>query len=375
MSEYDPKVLDLYTDFLITSFGPVTATGLSRILAGQVSHDQVSRMLLHSHLDNKSLWKRVKPLIRQIQSEAGVMIIDDCVAEKPHMEENAVIQYHYDHSVGRTVKGINFVSCCYETPVQDLSICVPVQVEVIEKTELYENERTGELRYRSKKTKNEVFQDLLRAVQQNQIPFSYVLCDVWFSSAENMTFIRTQLKKHFVMPIKSNRLVRLLAEGDTVEHHPGQKKVFQAVETLQLTEDQTYRAEIKGLGVEVLLLRHVYKNADGSVGVVFLVSSDLTLSGTALFDLQQRRWKIEPYHKSLKQNASLMQSPARTAWTQRNHVFASLLGYVKLETLKLQGRVNHFALRTRIYTRAVQAAWEELRSLREQFKSHASLGA
>jgi hypothetical protein len=36
------KSLDLYTDYLISSFSRVTATGLARLLDGQVSHDQIT---------------------------------------------------------------------------------------------------------------------------------------------------------------------------------------------------------------------------------------------------------------------------------------------------------------------------------------------
>jgi hypothetical protein len=41
----NPEHFDLYTDYLISSFGPTTATGLSRLLEGQLSHDQVTRLL------------------------------------------------------------------------------------------------------------------------------------------------------------------------------------------------------------------------------------------------------------------------------------------------------------------------------------------
>lgn len=37
--------LDLYTDYLISSFGPTTATGLAALLDGRLSHDQVTRLL------------------------------------------------------------------------------------------------------------------------------------------------------------------------------------------------------------------------------------------------------------------------------------------------------------------------------------------
>ena len=37
--------LDLYTDYLLSSTGPTTATGLSRLLEGALSHDHITRWL------------------------------------------------------------------------------------------------------------------------------------------------------------------------------------------------------------------------------------------------------------------------------------------------------------------------------------------
>lgn len=39
------KLLDLYSDYLISQGYYATATGLASILDGEVSHDQVSRFL------------------------------------------------------------------------------------------------------------------------------------------------------------------------------------------------------------------------------------------------------------------------------------------------------------------------------------------
>jgi len=37
--------LELYTDYLLSTFGYATATGLSQIVNGQVSHGQITRFL------------------------------------------------------------------------------------------------------------------------------------------------------------------------------------------------------------------------------------------------------------------------------------------------------------------------------------------
>jgi len=44
---------------------------------------------------------------------------------------------------------------------------------------------------------------------KNQIPFRYVVADTRYASVENMRLIRIVLKKHFIMPLKSNRNVAL----------------------------------------------------------------------------------------------------------------------------------------------------------------------
>ena len=58
MSKTD--IFDLYTDYLITSLSYTTATGLSTILDGAVSHDQVARFLSQQDLTSKELWKVIK---------------------------------------------------------------------------------------------------------------------------------------------------------------------------------------------------------------------------------------------------------------------------------------------------------------------------
>ena len=41
------------------------------------------------------------------------------------------------------------------------------------------------------------------------------------------------------------------------------------------------------------------------------------------------RWNVEPYHKSLKQKASLEKSYTQTVTTQTDHLLAALYGYIK----------------------------------------------
>lgn len=61
------------------------------------------------------------------------------------------------------------------------------------------------------------------------------------------------------------------------------------------------------------------------------------------------------FHKSIKQNTSLEKSPARRKESQSNHMFASILAYIKLEKLKVLNSINHFAMKAKIYINSVKA--------------------
>ena len=80
--------LELYTDYLIcNASGYATATGLSAMLNGEISHDQITRFLSSSKQGSKELWLKVKSVVRQIETEDGVLIFDDSIAEKEWTDE------------------------------------------------------------------------------------------------------------------------------------------------------------------------------------------------------------------------------------------------------------------------------------------------
>ena len=58
--------IDIYTDYLISSTGLTTATGLSQLLDGAVSHDKITLELSKGEYDSKYLWQYVKPLVKEL---------------------------------------------------------------------------------------------------------------------------------------------------------------------------------------------------------------------------------------------------------------------------------------------------------------------
>ncbi len=100
------EMINLYSDYLISSFGKTTATGISELLNGVYSHDQFTRLLSNNSFDSSHLWKLVKSKVREIETNDGVIIFDDTIQEKKYSKENELILYNYDHTLNTTIKGI-----------------------------------------------------------------------------------------------------------------------------------------------------------------------------------------------------------------------------------------------------------------------------
>ena len=198
--------------------------------------------------------------------------------------------------------------------------------------------------------------DMIQTAINNQLKFSYILMDTWFSAKENFEFI-TKKKKHFIAALKSNRLLATSLDNK----YQGD---FQRVDSLELSDKESIRGYIKGYDKEVIIVRRIFTNKDGSAGVLNLVCSDTTLNGGAISTIYEKRWKVEEFHKSLKHNVDLAKSPTKTVKTQSNHIFLSVLSFFKLERLKIKHKVNHFALRAKLLIKANQVAFAELQVLK-----------
>jgi len=356
------SILDLYTDYLMASFNLATATGMSATLEGALSHDQISRFLGAGLAGQKDYWKCVKSLVRRIETDDGIIKIDDTILEKPYSEENDIICWHHDHSKkgrDKSVKGIQIVNFLYENRVHSNTISIPIAFELIKKTEQYFDKKANKLKRRSPVSKHEMVQQRLRILQQlNKVKFKYLLWDTWFSSAKNFKFVHHELKKYFVAALKSNRTVALSWEDKL-------QGKFQKVSELDLQEHHTKRVWLKGLDFPVLLTKQVFLNKDGSRGELYVVTNDLELIAEAISIIYQSRWNVEELHKSLKQNVGLEKSPTKNEVTQSNHIFATMIAWTKLEMLSKLKHTNHFALKSQLYLKALQTAFNQVQLLKQ----------
>ena len=352
------NLLDIYSDYLIAQNGYATATGLSQMLDGQISHDKITRFLNGTEYSSKELWEYVKPNIRKIEeTTGGVLILDDSIEEKTYTDENELISWHYSHAKKRCVKGINILSCL----VRYGDLALPVSYEPILKNISFCDVKTKKERRRASIDKNEIFRTIIDQAKKNEILFDYVLADNWFGSKKNMEFVHYDMKKKFIIGIKTNRLVCLM-EGE-------KKGQYQNLSAFSFKDGEKRIVCLKDCAFSVALITKIFKNEDGSTGTLYLVTNDLESSSDQIYEVYKKRWRIEEYHKSIKQNASLEKSPTKVVRSQRNHIFASIIAYCKLEFLKVKTCLNHFALKYKLLLKANQIAFLELKKLYESASS------
>lgn len=171
---------------------------------------------------------------------------------------------------------------------------LPIAFEAIRKNLYFCTLSDRKEKRRSNISKNEFFRNMLQQAVDNQVKFDYILADNWFGAKKNMEFIHYDMEKTFIFGMKANRLIALSER----ERKEGQ---YQSLNSLNLRDEETKIVWLKDLSFPVRVLRRIFKNENGTTGTLYLVTNDLNLDAEQIYDIYQKRWRIEEYHKSVKQ--------------------------------------------------------------------------
>jgi hypothetical protein len=221
--------LEHYTAFLLAEPKHGGCVRLAEVSGEAFTHDAVNRFLRRECFEPRDLFEQVRS---QISLEGGTLSVDDTVLDKPYSQEGKtdLVGYFWSGKHGRAVKGINLVTLLYS---DGRGVRVPVNWRAVDKAE--------------KKTKNELFREMLEEVLAWGLRPAWVSADAWYSSLENLKFLR----KHelgFLVGLEKNRT---LSER---EHE------YRRVEELALPERGRV-LHLRGFGF-VSVFRTIDKNND-----------------------------------------------------------------------------------------------------------------
>jgi hypothetical protein len=315
-----PKVTDEdYINFIIATPRSVTATEAERVQPNSTNaaaHDAFTRLLERLEPDSKTLWEEAKS---QIDLNNGVLVLDDSTLEKPYSPFNAVVYRHWSGKQGEVVEGINLITLLWT----DGARCVPVDYRVFNK------DRDG-------KTKNDHFSEMLLEAFERGFNPDLVCFDSWYASIENLKLCRA-LGWHFLTRLKSNRQIRF------------GKERLQPVSEAGLCGGGTV-CWLKGFG-EIKVFRVIATNGAAEYWATSLFQmTEPERERFALF-----AWRIEMYHRALKQQCLIERAQCRRSRPVLNHIGLCIRAFVRLESHCYREKMSWFEAKTSIIRDAVRA--------------------
>ncbi|MDN7026252.1 transposase, partial [Methanoculleus sp. FWC-SCC1] len=313
------KCTDLdYINFLTASSNYFTCTEAERCQPADSSspaHDAFTRLLQRQPSDTEALWNEVTDCVCR---DSGYLVVDDTTLDKPYAKKMDLVYYHWSGKHHRAVPGITLVTLLWT----DGGTLIPVDFRI------YDPDRDG-------KTKNDHFLDMLQIAKERGFQPEYVLFDSWYSSIENLKAIRRH-EWHWLTRLKKNRLVNPDKTGNV----------------------QVHTIEIPPEGLIVHLKAYgfvkVFRKEDPEGNEDFWATDILGLKEARREELAKSAWKIEIFHRGVKQFCGVEKCQARKAQSQRTHVLMAVRAFVRLEINRIKTGVSWFEAKAQIHREAIK---------------------
>ena len=162
---------------------------------------------------------------------------------------------------------------------------------------------------------------LKHSIEQKQLKFKYVLMDTWYANKDIMLYI-DNLQKIYYCPLKSNRKV-----DDSKGLNP-----YKAVSDLNWTDTEQQNGKlIKIHGFPKDYKVQLFRVAVNDNRTDWIVTNDTTQdSSDDTRNVCAIRWKIEQFHREIKQLTGIENNQCRKARIWRNHICCCMLVWVQL---------------------------------------------
>jgi hypothetical protein len=267
--------------------------------------------------DAETLWAEAQT---QIDLSGGILVLDDSTLEKPYSEFNALVYRHWSGKQKEVVGGINLITLLWTDGVR----CVPVDYRIFDK------DTDG-------KTKNDHFSEMLMTAFERGFNPQLVCFDSWYGSIDNLKLCRA-LGWHFLTRLKANRQIRV--SGSTL----------QAVSEAGLCGGDGTLLWLKGFG-EIKVFR--VRATDGASE--YWATSLRAMTEAERETQAKSAWRIEMYHRGLKQQCLIERAQCRRRRPVINHIGLCIRAFVRIESHCYRERISWIEAKTRIIRDAVRA--------------------
>lgn len=299
-----------YCQFLISAQNNFTMTAMSEFFTG-VAHDKINRWTAETKLTPSILWEYTKPIV---ENRRGYIIVDDTIIEKDRGKEIDLTNLCYSPSDKRYVNGINLTSLLWT----DGNKHIPFDYRI------YAPALDG-------KTKNDHFRDMLKLAKERNLTPKAVLMDSWYASVDNLKAINS-FGWIWITELKKNRIIN---HNDRLEN-------------IRIPKEGLV-VHLRAYGFVKVTERVI---ANDHIG--YIATNNINFSADDISKGYAERWKIEEYHRGLKQTTGIEECQARIGRIQRNHIFCSILAFLTLEAKRIKENISWYQSKYSIIKDAIR---------------------
>jgi hypothetical protein len=319
-----------YGQFLVNSPVNVTGTYFADTSSG-FAHDRVSDFLKHSKLTPRII--RDKALSEIPLTPHGFVLFDDSVIDKDFSFDIEMVRSQYSGNAHDVIKGIGVVTCVYYSPTTDQFYALDYRI--------FDPERDG-------LSKLDHVRDMLDILKARNVAYGYVLMDSWYAVTELMVHIH-ELGKIYYCPLKNNRKV----------DDSGGTRPYRAVSTLSWDQTDLATGKIikvhkfpRDMKVKLFCVPVSTNRTD------YVITNDMTQSSMdGVRKACAIRWKIEEFHRELKQVTGIEKCQARKGRSQRNHINLCIQAWMVLKTASIAAGVTIYEQKNKPLRDYVAERW------------------
>lgn len=289
-----------YIAYLMSEPKGSSCVRVGRVL--EISHDEVTRFLSGSDFTGKDLFDKASPFI---ELAGGILSVDDTVIDKPFSkpEKAELVAKFYSGRHHKTVVGISLIVLHYT----DLyGVGMPVNWRVY--------------RHSENKSKNDYFQEMLKEALLWGLKPWMVTADAWYSSVENLKFLKNQ-EVGFMVGLEKNRII------SSLPHH------YEKLEEAAIPETGLY-THLKGFDF-IKVFQTVDKEGHGRYYGVYLQEPETCrhFSKEKFDPLRKQHWQIELLFRAIKQLVHCSHFFVRKTAAVKTHLFCVLRAFQRLVAL------------------------------------------
>ena len=319
-----------YGQFLTNSHTNFTGTYFADTV-DDLRHDSVYRFLKDNKITPAMLREKVMPGL--IESPDGFVVFDDTVIDKNHSRSIELVRKQYSGNAHRVIRGIGVVTCLYYNPDVDQFFVLDFRVASIGA---------------DGKTKLDHVREMFDGLIERGVQFKTVLMDTWYAVAWLMRHIDAANRRYYC-PIRKNR---------KVDDSGGKHKLRPANE-LEWDEDELLHGKTVRVSKFALDYRQkLFRVVVSPDRTDLVITNDLSQDSTDdVREVHAVRWKIEEFHRELKQLTGIEDCQARRQRSQRNHIAMAFMSWFYLKSAARAAGITIYEQKAAPLRRFVAEQW------------------